>query len=281
VSGEAATCSDTEVKAAASVGPVSIDETRRFASQRPLIPVSCSDATSTAHPAVTDFRYRLALCRSGLGWLLAASGRAAEAEAEFRAALALQQGLANDHPEVPAYHDQAANARNNLAVVLRRLGRPAEAIGLAERAVAARSALVGEDPETTSYRAGLAESHLNRGLARRALGDPVGAAADVRRSVALWQTLPSPTGEQSFLSACAAAALAGLRGQPGSGLSAAEAARAADTAMGLLHRAVRLGYRSPDAYRTEDALDVLRGRDDFKLLMLDLALPADPFAAAR
>ena len=33
--------------------------------------------------------------------------------------------------------------------------------------------------------------------------------------------------------------------------------------------------------RTEPALDVLRGRDDFRLLMLDLAMPADPFAAAR
>ena len=33
--------------------------------------------------------------------------------------------------------------------------------------------------------------------------------------------------------------------------------------------------------RTEDALDPLRGRDDLKLLMMDLAMPADPFAAAR
>jgi hypothetical protein len=31
----------------------------------------------------------------------------------------------------------------------------------------------------------------------------------------------------------------------------------------------------------EDALDPLRGRDDFRLLLMDLALPADPFAAAR
>jgi hypothetical protein len=43
---------------------------------------------------------------------------------------------------------------------------------------------------------------------------------------------------------------------------------------------IPMGYRNPDTYRTEDALDPLRSRDDFKLLMMDLAMPAEPFAAA-
>jgi hypothetical protein len=46
----------------------------------------------------------------------------------------------------------------------------------------------------------------------------------------------------------------------------------------LLRRAAATGYRSPDAYRTEDALDPLRGRDDFRLLMMDLVFPAEAFA---
>jgi hypothetical protein len=49
-------------------------------------------------------------------------------------------------------------------------------------------------------------------------------------------------------------------------------------AMGSLHKAVAMGYRSPDSYRTEDALDPLRDRDDFRALMIDLAVPAEPFA---
>jgi hypothetical protein len=32
------------------------------------------------------------------------------------------------------------------------------------------------------------------------------------------------------------------------------------------------------AYRTEDALDPVRDRADFRLLMMDLAFPADAFA---
>jgi hypothetical protein len=97
----------------------------------------------------------------------------------------------------------------------------------------------------------------------------------------LWEGLPSRTGEEWFETACARAALAGLASRAGSGVSAAEAASEADVAMALLHKAVALGYRSPDIFRTEDALDPLRGRDDFRLLLMDLAMPADPFDATR
>jgi hypothetical protein len=41
-----------------------------------------------------------------------------------------------------------------------------------------------------------------------------------------------------------------------------------------------LGYRSPDIFRSEDALGPLRGRDDFRLLMMDVAFPAEAFARA-
>jgi hypothetical protein len=50
--------------------------------------------------------------------------------------------------------------------------------------------------------------------------------------------------------------------------------------MTLLRKAVAMNYRSA-AFRTEDALDSLRGRPDFQLLMMDLAMAADPFAVAR
>jgi hypothetical protein len=42
-----------------------------------------------------------------------------------------------------------------------------------------------------------------------------------------------------------------------------------------------MGYRNAIALRTEDAFDTLRDRPDFRLLVLDLAMPADPFAVAR
>jgi hypothetical protein len=48
--------------------------------------------------------------------------------------------------------------------------------------------------------------------------------------------------------------------------------------MVLLQRAAAMGFRSPDAYRTEDALAPIRDRADFRLLLMDLTLPAEVFA---
>ena len=160
---------------------------------------------------------------------------------EYRAALPLFRRLGEDQPRVSSYSERAAALDNNLSVVLRRLGRPAEARDHAERAVAIQETLVKQDPRTTAYRGGLAENYLNRGLAR----------------------------------------ISGLAGQAGSGVSAGEASSAAESAMTLLRKAVGVGYRNPDAYRTEDALDPLRGRDDFRLLMMDIAFPGEPFAPGR
>jgi hypothetical protein len=123
----------------------------------------------------------------------------------------------------------------------------------------------------------MAETYFNRGLARRALHDAVGTAADVRRALGIRDERPYRGGWQCFESARYHAALAGLAGQAGSSASAGEAEPEAEKAMGLLRRAVELGYRSA-AFRNEDALDPLRSRDDFRLLIMDLAMPAEVFA---
>jgi eukaryotic-like serine/threonine-protein kinase len=48
--------------------------------------------------------------------------------------------------------------------------------------------------------------------------------------------------------------------------------------MALLRRASAMGYRNASAFRTESALAPLYHRGDFRLLMMDLAMPAEPFA---
>jgi hypothetical protein len=201
---------------------------------------------------------------------------------ELRTALASSQKLPDENPKVPDYRFAVANTGgSNLAFALRRLGRPAEARRLDDQAIAAIEAAIREHPEILDLRNVQAENYLHRSLARRALSDPVGAAADARRAMALFDALPSRYAEGWFLSGCSHAALAGLAGRTGSGVSAAESASEAETAVAQLHQAVAMGYRNPAAYRTQDALHPLRDRDDLRLLMMDLAFPAEPFAAAR
>ena len=118
-------------------------------------------------------------------------------------------------------------------------------------------------------------------LACRDSGDPAEAVADARRALGLFDGLPSRWGGVCFCMAVCHAVLSGLAGRVGSGLSAADASSEADMAMGLLWKALGMGFRTVDAFRTSDALDPLRDRPDFRLMMMDLDFPADSFVRGR
>ena len=223
-----------------------------------------------AHPDVDEFQSRLADGRRALGRLEARAGRLEEAEAELRAALTLCREQANASPEITAHRDCLAEAEGALSGVLRRRGRADEARDHADRAIDAHEALVRQDPLTTAYRAGLAEDLLNRALARRALDDPNNAASDLRRALALLDALPSRSGEDWFVTACCHAVLAGLEGSVGH----------AEAGIARLRQAIAAGFRDRDVYR-HDALDPIRSRNDFRLLLMDLDMPAEPFAKPR
>jgi hypothetical protein len=72
--------------------------------------------------------------------------------------------------------------------------------------------------------------------------------------------------------------LAAAPGRGASGTSAGLEPGLADQAMNDLRQAAAMGYRSPAVYRHEPALGPLRGREDFRLLMMDLAMPLEAFA---
>ncbi len=67
------------------------------------------------------------------------------------------------------------------------------------------------------------------------------------------------------------------RGRAGAGVSVAEGADHAETAMAVLRQEAALGFRNRDTYRNESALDPLRNRPDFRVLMMDLVFPRNPF----
>jgi hypothetical protein len=104
------------------------------------------------------------------------------------------------------------------------------------------------------------------------------AAAAWKRALAHYDGTKTLSGESTFVVACCHSGLAGLAGRPGSGLSAAEGAVQAEKAMAVLRQSVALGYRNPYVFRTESALNPLRNRSDFQLLMMDLVFPSEPLA---
>jgi eukaryotic-like serine/threonine-protein kinase len=230
------------------------------------------------NPAFSEFRSRLADSHTNIGWLLVQNGRAAEAVAECSQAVAIQTRLVQENPSVPDYRNRLASCQTNSATALIRLGRPAEARALCERAVGLHEALVKDDPETAEYRVRLGESLLRSGQARRDEGDAAGAAADWRRADALLEGAGALAPDFTFIQACCHSSLSGAAGRPGSGVSAGEADAEAAKALALLRRAAETGFRNLATYRNETALDPLRGRPDFRLMMTDLAMPNQPFA---
>jgi eukaryotic-like serine/threonine-protein kinase len=230
------------------------------------------------NPAIPQFQRDLAGALNSIGWRLAQAGKMDEAIGYYAREEAIRRKLAEGSSATPDNSDSLANCHTNTADVFRRSGRLDEALAACERALAVREPLVAAHPEVPGFRAHLGETYLRLGQVRCDVKNLAGAAAAWKRACAHYDGSESLDGEETFLRACCHGDLAGLVGRPGSGVSAAEGADQAEKAMTLLRQAVKMGYRNPDAYRTESALDPLRNRPDFRVLMMELSFPAQPFA---
>src|SRR5262249_27913263 len=153
-----------------------------------------NSAVAGGDAATYQFRGILAGTQITLGDVLIKTGKLAEAEAELRQGLAINQKLADDNPKYPEYRHQVGLALMNLGDVARRLGRTAEPREGYEGATAPHERLVAEHPASPLYRGWLAWELRRRGLPRSALGAPAGAAADARRALSLLEGLPSREG---------------------------------------------------------------------------------------
>ena len=219
------------------------------------------------NPAIPDFRgiWRTA-CSASVG-----SSRRPEKRTRRSATTRgkRRSGRSSPRParQPPTTGIRLANCQTNTADVLRRSGRLDEALAACERALAVREPLVEAHPEVPQLpREPRRDVPATRAGAMRH-GKPGRSRRRLEACAARTTTGPSPwTGEQTFFRACCHAGLAGLAGRPGSGVSAAEGADQAEKAMAVLRQAVTMGYRNPDAYRTESALDPLRNRPDFRAL---------------
>jgi serine/threonine-protein kinase len=228
-----------------------------------------------ADPSGITYKWNLATSHGSIGSLLLQTGHPAQALAEFEQEWLIRNELAR-RGHAGGRH-LFANCETNKASTQLALGRPGEARTSCDRAMSILEGLFKAKPANTDYRSGLAESLLRSGQVRRSTSDAVGAAADWRRAIVLCEGLPPGSSEFALLEACCHAMLSGIAGVVGSDMTASDGAIEAERAMDVLRKVIATGYRAP-ALRTEAALDPLRDRPDFRLLMMDLAFPAEAFA---
>jgi hypothetical protein len=164
--------------------------------------------------------------------------------------------------------------------VLRQTGRPAEALAAFEGSMAILQQLAESNPGVIQFQADLALDLSQIGGIYVEGGRPKEALAALSRSASILERMPMLATRDRYNLTCLHAKLAGLAALPGSGITVAKGRAEADRAMHWLRQAVATGYRNVALMQRDPDLDPLRSRPDFQLLMMDLAMPEDSFAAA-
>ena len=136
-----------------------------------------------------EYRRELALSHIGLGGLLDDLGKRGDAEAEYRAALTIQEKLAADFPTVPEYRRELADSHNNLGVLLAGHGKWGEAEAEYRADLTISEKLAADFPGVPNYQIGLGGSYCNLGNLRGNQGrqqDALAEYAKAIRSLEVW-----------------------------------------------------------------------------------------------
>jgi tetratricopeptide (TPR) repeat protein len=231
---------------------------------------------AAANPTVTQFQTDLAEILNNIGVIQRLSSQRAEALQSFQKALVIREKLVALNPTVTSYQSQMATNLGNIAAIQRETGEPAKALESYQRALAVREHIVDANPTLLRTVADVAKSYHDIGRLQMQTGNPGAAREAFDRAAATWAKVPNPHPTDHYSIACIHALQSALTGETN-----ADRQKHAALAVASLNKALAAGFRGLSNLAHDSDLDSLRTRDDFKLLMMDLAMPTDPFAAAR
>ncbi len=148
------------------------------------------EALAAAPEASNDARCDLADTVSRIGFLsLDIMNKNAEAEAEYRRALAIHQKLTDDNPANTAFRSALAHSHHDLGYLLRQTLKPAEAEPEFRKALALQQKLADDNPAVTEFRDRLGFSHQRLGVLLAGAGKSSEAEAELRKALALHEKL--------------------------------------------------------------------------------------------
>ena len=171
-----------------------------------------------------------------------------------------------------------ARSLNNVGLARAIAGKPAEGRIEVQRGKEIRERLLADQPLNVYSRADLARSHYHLARIEILDGKTTEALGNIKKAKELYTGIPPKDPEDLYFQACLKAMHSGLlrADKPDSELSPtqlAERQRFADEATGLLKQAIEAGYRNPNHYKNDPALETLRSRTDFKELLQSLDRP--------
>ena len=224
-----------------------------------------------AYPTSTDLRFRISEPLINLGVMKRAEGRIVEAEDAYRTTVAILEPSAQADTTAGLNRYMLATAHAGLGYLHLSADVLARAATDFEAARSIAEPLVAAAPANVYFRSSLASSLCGLGIVRQKALQQSEADALLRLALANWQRIPSPEPGDLYGLACAHAWLA-------AGLPSIEAETEAQRAMDFLRQAIAAGNRDSVMMSRDPGLEPLQARPDFRLLMMDLAFPDEPFA---
>jgi eukaryotic-like serine/threonine-protein kinase len=232
------------------------------------------------YPDVGDYAHRRGMILANLGLLEWREGKLDDAMRSVREAVVILGRLASRNPLVAAYQAALAGANNMLSDLLRATGGLDQSREPAEKALTILQRLVADYPDVLDYRVHLSKAHNNIGRIRMAEGRPMEALAAFQRAAENLESLSQRFPNDHYNLACNLALCIPLVGAGKPELTAEDRAlrdTLAERAMAAFRLSVTGGYGQLRHIREDRDLDSLRKREDFQLMILDLAFPVDPF----
>jgi serine/threonine-protein kinase len=139
---------------------------------------------SKDNPRSPDYRHQLAVAHHNLGNTLRALAKGADAEKEWRQAIALYHDLVRDFEDMAGYAFELGKRYNDLAIFLVDAQRFSEAEQAWRDGMAVQEKLVAGNPERPEYRADLGRSEGNLGILFARQGNVEAAERQYRQAIA-------------------------------------------------------------------------------------------------
>jgi serine/threonine-protein kinase len=228
------------------------------------------------HSRDIEIRMFLARLESEIGSLEKNRGHPREALKIIRGAADRLEGLARENHLMIDVRATWAMQLDLVGQLETDLGRYDQAERAARASIEVLEELVREVPSSPYFRYYAGRGYGTCGKALLKAGSHAEALALLRKSVAILET--SNNLNDRYNLACTLA-LASTVADPAEGpTAAARQRRDADLAVDTLRQAIRRGWAYADVMRTDPDFQSISRRPDFQALLLDLALPANPFA---
>ncbi len=235
------------------------------------------EATFREHPTVASYKIGVAWTHYNLGIVARKLGRLPDSQSHLERAAELFGELVRDTPENLYNWNLLGNVFAALGQTLMDSGRDAQAVAACQRAIEHQRRAFDRNPTHGDYRNDLGWHYLGLAAVQRKLHRPAEAAESISQCLSL-QTADARQLHDAARGLASCIPLVSFGSSAPTAAERLEYDRLADLAMVALRRSIAADPGGPGGMVRDPDLRALGSRSDFQQLVMDAAMPSNPFA---